>query len=430
MDQRHTDIVIIGGGITGCAAAHACAGAGMDTVLVEKGRIAGEQSSRNLGFVRQQGRDPFELPLMRACIPLWQGLEAELGADLGWRQRGNIALAGSEATLARFAAWLPEAKAAGIESRVLSAAEAAALLPGFEGHIHGALYTPSDGQAEPRLVAPAYARAAEKRGAEIRAGCAVRSLMVEGGRVAGVVTESGVLRAPIVVCAAGAWSSLFLGNHGLRLPQIGIDLAAVRTRPTNLPEIPALYSPTVAFRRDEAGRLIGAVGTDYTYHLRPETLRFAREFMPLYRKSWRGARIRLGRPFLESLKQPRRWPADRPSPFEAERVVDPTPDRAESLRLLDGIRAQFPQLGELSIESSWAGRIDMTPDLLPVIGPVAALPGLILATGFSSHGFAMGPIVGKLIAELAGGSEPSLDLSPFRFERFAEGTSLGPRNTV
>ena len=152
--------------------------------------------------------------------------------------------------------------------------------------------------------------------------------------------------------------------------------------------------------------------------------------MPLYRKSWRGARIRLGRPFLESLKQPRRWATDRPTPFEAKRVVNPIPDHAESLRLLDGIHAQFPQLGELSIKSSGAGRIDMTPDLLPVIGPVAARPGLILATGFSSHGFAMGPVVGKLIAELAGGGRPSLNLSPFRFERFAEGTGLGPRNTV
>ncbi|MBT5415583.1 MAG: FAD-binding oxidoreductase, partial [Rhodospirillaceae bacterium] len=418
------------GGIVGCAAAYEAARAGMKTVLVEKGRIGGEQSSRNLGFVRQQGRDPFELPLMRACMDLWKGLEAELGADLGWRQGGNIALAGTDEAMARFAAWLPDATAAGIDSRLLNPAEAAALLPGFEGRTHGALYTPSDGQAEPDLVAPAFAEAARKRGAEILTGCAVRALAIEGGRVAGVVTERGILRAPIVICAAGAWSSLFLGNHGLRLPQIGIELAAVRTRPTNLSEIPALYSPAVAFRRDSAGRLIGAVGTDYTYHLRPETLRFAREFAPLYRKSWRGARIRLGRPFLESLKQPRRWSADRPSPFEAERVLDPTPDRAESLRLLDGIRAQFPQLGALSIESSWAGRIDMTPDLIPVIGPVAALPGLLVASGFSSHGFAMGPIVGKLLAELAGGGEPSLDLSAFRFERFAEGASLGPRNAM
>jgi len=151
MNRPRADIVIMGGGITGCAAAHACAGAGMDTVLVEKGRIAGEQSSRNLGFARQQGRDPFELPLMRACIPLWQGLEPELGADLGWRQRGNTALAGSETTLARFAAWLPEAEAAGIDSRVLSVTKAAALLPGFEGRIHGALYTPSDGSGRARL---------------------------------------------------------------------------------------------------------------------------------------------------------------------------------------------------------------------------------------------------------------------------------------
>ncbi|MCH8037530.1 MAG: FAD-dependent oxidoreductase [Proteobacteria bacterium] len=122
------DVAIVGGGIAGCASAYYLAKRGLSVVLFEKGRIAGEQSGRNWGFVRQQGRDPLEIPMMMACIRIWRGLEAELEADIEWRQGGILYLTEDEAGVAKYEAWLDKARAFQLDSRLLSAREVAKLL--------------------------------------------------------------------------------------------------------------------------------------------------------------------------------------------------------------------------------------------------------------------------------------------------------------
>ncbi len=129
-DERY-DVAIIGGGIAGCASAYNLAKRGLSVVLFEKGEIAGEQSGRNLGFARQQGRDPREIPLMMACNRLWQGLEAELEADVEWRRGGVLYLAKDAAETAGYEAWLEQARGYQLDSRLLSSREAAELLPGM-----------------------------------------------------------------------------------------------------------------------------------------------------------------------------------------------------------------------------------------------------------------------------------------------------------
>ena len=119
------DVAIVGGGIAGCASAYYLAKKGLSVVLFEKGRIAGEQSGRNWGFVRQQVRDPLEIPLMIACIRLWRGLEAELEADIEWRQGGILHLADTDVEMAKYEAWLEHARAYQLDSRKVSGAEAA-----------------------------------------------------------------------------------------------------------------------------------------------------------------------------------------------------------------------------------------------------------------------------------------------------------------
>src|SRR5712692_2101378 len=191
---READVVIIGGGIVGCAAAYYLARRGVRPLLLERGEVAGQQSGRNWGFVRQQGRDPLEVPLMVEANRMWRGLEAELGADLDWVQGGNLALAATEERMGLFEQWLGVARQFGLDTRLLRPRDLDSVVPGMQGSWAGGLYTPSDGHAEPTKATEAFARAAAARGAELQTRCAVQRITVRAGAVSGVVTERDEVR--------------------------------------------------------------------------------------------------------------------------------------------------------------------------------------------------------------------------------------------
>ncbi len=118
--RQSPDVAIIGGGIAGCASAYYLAKKGLAVTLLDKGELAGEQSGRTWGFVRQQLRDPLEIPLMIACKRLWRGLEAELEADIEWRQGGILHLAETDLGMAKYEAWLEHARTYQLDSRKVS----------------------------------------------------------------------------------------------------------------------------------------------------------------------------------------------------------------------------------------------------------------------------------------------------------------------
>lgn len=192
---RSTEIVVVGGGIAGVSTAYHLAKAGVPVVLCEKGRIAREQSSRNWGWVRVQGRDPREIPAAMQSLRLWRGISAEIGSDIGFHQGGVLYVGQKETDMEEFESWFRIAQDHGLDTSLLSGRKAHELLqhPRADGKIIGALYTPSDGRAEPELAVPALAAAASKAGATIRTGCAVRKLVTSSGRISGVATERGVI---------------------------------------------------------------------------------------------------------------------------------------------------------------------------------------------------------------------------------------------
>ena len=209
------EVVIIGGGIIGTSAALSLAERRISVVLCEKGRIGAEQSGRNWGWCRKQGRDPRELPLMLESMRQWGRLAKRVGADIGFRETGILYLASTASELASYEAWLGRAQPFQLDSKLIGPAEVANLLPGGTRTWLGALYTRTDGRAEPQKAAPAIARAAAAAGARLLTGCAVRGLEMQAGRVAGVITERGSIRCSAVVLAGGAWSRLFCGSIGL-----------------------------------------------------------------------------------------------------------------------------------------------------------------------------------------------------------------------
>ena len=423
--EKDAEVVIIGGGIVGCTAAYFLAKKGVPAVLCEKGEIAGEQSSRNWGFVRQQGRDPAELPLMIECNRMWQGFERELDADLEWHQGGNIVLGYDEARMAEFESWVEIARQHQLHSRVVSRQEVLALIPGIETEAVGALYTPGDGQAEPARVSLAFQAAAERLGARIHIGCAVEGIELEGGAVAGVVTERGPIRTRTVVCAAGAWASRLARTVGVALPQLWMRGTVARTTPVRPITRAGVWSH-VAFRQRRDGTLNIASGFGADHDLMVDSLRGFAPFLPAYRLNRSLLKLKFGRAFFEDLGGIGAGFRD----FRRRRVLDPPPNPRRTEEAFGALKRSFANLGDVSVTRSWAGYIDFTPDMIPVIERLDRPAGFILAAGLSGHGFGLGPMVGRLVAEMVADGAPSLDLSAFRLARFRDGSARPPQNVV
>jgi len=192
------DAVIIGGGVIGVFSALYLARMGKRVLVCEKGRVSGEQSSRNWGWIRQHGRDRAELPIMMQALRLWREADAETNGQCGVVTAGTHYLASSEKELAALEDWLPIAREQGLDTRVLSGSEVSGLFSGRADHPWvGGTCTPSDARGEPWVAVPAVARLARAAGALIRENCAVRALDLAAGQIQGVVTESG--RAPVAI---------------------------------------------------------------------------------------------------------------------------------------------------------------------------------------------------------------------------------------
>ncbi len=419
---KKTTVVVIGAGIAGVMTAYFLSKRGVPVVVCEKGRVAGEQSSRNWGWVRKQNRDPRELPAIIESLRIWEGLEKEIEADIGWHQGGTLSLAESDADLAFMEHWLGFARDYQLDSRMLSPDEVDKQI-GAEGRKwKGGLFTPSDGRAEPGKAVPAVAKAVERMGGTVLTECAVRTVESANGKVTGVVTEKGAIACEAVVCAAGAWSSLFSGNLGYAFPQLKVRSSVLRTTPATLATQSNVGSSGAAIRRrQDGGYTIGRSGSSL-FEIVPDAFRYFRAYGPA-RQTEVKPRLRFNSAFFRELVRPRAWRADQTTPFEKTRVLDPGPDMASLNTMLGNARRAFPQLGDIKIAEAWAGMIDVTPDAIPVWSGVDGLDGYYFATGFSGHGFGMGAATGLLMSELVMDGRARVDLEPFRFSRFTDGST-------
>lgn len=427
---KAADVVVIGGGVIGVSTAYFLAKAGVSVLLCEKGRVAGEQSSRNWGWVRQQGRDRDELPIMMESIRIWDDLTKDVGEDLGFRREGVVYLAADERELASYEQWLNTvAKPHQLDTRLLNAAEASKLIPDLAGPWKGVLHTASDGRAEPFTAVPALARVATAKGATIIEDCAVRTIETTGGTVSHVVTERGEVRCQRVVLAGGAWSSLFLLNGGIDLPQLAVKATVARTEPADTQFIGNAASHNFAFRKRADGGYSLALTEYHEHFVTRASFRHLKAFWPLLRQSWRDTDIKfIGDPMATPSGE--RWHADEVSPFEHIRVLDPKPDPRVVARITRQLGKNLPSLKNTKLAESWSGMIDTTPDVVPVIDEMPGVSGYFVATGFSGHGFGIGPGAGRVIADLMQGKPAGHDLSRFRFSRFIDGSRLSPGPTI
>jgi glycine/D-amino acid oxidase-like deaminating enzyme len=323
----------------------------------------------------------------------------------------------NESEIAAQTAWSDQARQYQVDAHLLRGPALDRAMPGASNAFIAGLHTPTDGKAEPALAAPAIAEAAREQGAEIFTNTAVRGIDLTAGRVSGVVTERGRIACQSVVLAGGAWSRLFAGNAGLDLPQLKILGSVFRTKPLNGPDISAAGS-VFAFRKRLDGGYSIARRNANTAEITPDHFRLLSDFLPRLIHSRNEIRLRIGGRFWEELRTARHWTLDQPTPFEAVRILDPKPRQSILAEARTVLSKAFPVFAGMQVEESWAGLMDVTPDAVPIIDQVAHMPGFYIATGFSGHGFGIGPGAGRLMADLVAGDPPVVDPTPFRLARF------------
>jgi glycine/D-amino acid oxidase-like deaminating enzyme len=273
---------------------------------------------------------------------------------------------------------------------------------------------------------PAIAKFFQSRGGAIITRCAARGFDLSAGRVTGVVTEKGLIKTSTAILSGGYWSSRFLHNHDIRFPQIGVVNSVQRTSALDIGHETTFSGNLFAVRKRLDGGFTVAHNHLSRAELTPSHLRFFTDFLPLLKLDWRGVKLRVGRRFIDEANLARRWTLDQQSPFEGVRILDPKPDQMILNQALAALKTVFPVFAPVSIEEKWAGMIDATPDAVPVIDRLEKIPGAFLASGFSGHGFGLGPGAGQLMAEIVLGKKTCVDPKPFRFSRFADGTKPQP----
>ncbi|MDT4851354.1 Dimethylglycine oxidase [compost metagenome] len=363
------------------------------------------------------GRDERELPLCMHSVNLWSQMNARIGRETGWRRTGISYLSYTQRELKDWLAWAEIGKRHGVDARMLTPAEIAEKIPGNNGNLLGVLHTGTDGRAEPWIAVPAMAEAAREKGAHILTHCAVRGVETTAGRVSSVVTERGEIRCQAVVLAGGIWSRLFAGNMGIDFPQLKVIGPVARVDGVEgLTDMP-VGAGDFAYRKRLDGSFTIAVRNLNLAPITPDHLRLFTEFAPTYLTTWRELSLRFNAAFFQELATKRKWRLDEQTIFEQCRVMDPPANSGFTRKALRNMTLRFPGFAKARVLNEWSGVIDATPDAIPVISPVHHLPGFHIASGFSGHGFGIGPGAGQLMADLITGSPTSVDSKVFDISR-------------
>ena len=413
---READVVVIGGGAVGVFTAYYLARRGVKVALLEKGRVAAEQSSRNWGWCRQQNRDARELPMATKSLDLWEKVAQETGEDTGFRRCGLLYLSQDEKELAAWAKWRDFARTVGVTTHMLSTEEATERGKATGRRWKGGVFSPTDGTADPSRAVPVVARGVMTAGGTVHQHCAARGLELSAGRVSGVVTEAGTIRTKTVVLGrrrVGAHPSATNSASVSHRLHVRSSILAIAPGANDLPDALS-HSARILLRGaatvDTRWRSAGGRGSIPT----PQQFRFGREFLPMLARRWRS----LSPGGLEGMRQGHetmaKWALDDVTPMERNRILDPTPDTGQIRATYQRAHELIPALKGIGISNAWASYIDSTPDGIPAIGEVDGIPGFILAAGFSGHGFGISPGAGHMIADIITGSEPIVDPRPYR----------------
>ncbi|MER8435952.1 FAD-binding oxidoreductase [Mesorhizobium sp. M1312] len=364
------DVAIIGGGIVGSSAALHLALRGSRVLLLERGRIGSQASGVNYGGVRRQGRHVAELPIAVRSRKIWERLPELLGTDCEFAVSGHLKLAVTEAQMAELQVYARDTIEFGLDLELIGKQEIRRRYPYLGENVVGGSFCPGDGHANPRLVAPAFARAAAKAGAEAVEAAEVVQLAADGKSFDLRLADGRSFRAARLINAAGAWGSKIAETFGESIPEdvMAPNMAVTEPLPYFIVPNIGVCGGGIYLRQIPRGNVIFGAGE--------------------------------GRADRDTIRA-------RPLPEVT----------AEAARLA---LALVPRLSSAHIIRTWSGIEGRMPDGIPVIGPSTSTPGLYHAFGFCGHGFQLGPAVGAILADLALDGETTTPIDPFSVARFVK----------
>lgn len=369
---KTADVIVIGSGVIGCAAAYYMAKKGMSVLVLDQDESVGNGgSSRNGGGVRQSGRDPRELPLAIYGVEnVWPTLSDELGVDVEYHKEGNLRLGKTETHKQILTGLTEKAVACGLNVRMIDAEEVRKINPYLNEEVTCASWCPTDGHANPLTTTLGFYKNARALGVVFHMGEKVVKLEKVHGKLRRVCTKTTVYEADQVLVAAGYASRFLTQTVGIDVPMREelIEALVTEAEPKMFPQ------------------MLGTADADFYGH-----------------QTNHGSFVFGGATGMEST------------------VLDNGTNRTSSLTapcICRGIMKYVPKLADAKIVRTWAGYEDLSIDGIPVISKVEEVPGLLLACGFTGHGFGISPVVGQLLAQLAAGETPMLSLQEFRYDRF------------
>lgn len=367
---RHASVVIVGGGVIGLSTAYHLARAGVrDVVLLDRADFGSGSTCRSAGGVRAQFSDVVNIELGNRSLRSFETFHETFGQEIDLHQVGYLFLLEDPAHVSAFEANVALQNELGVATRMVDVAEAKRLSPliSTEGLL-AAAYGPRDGHCTPESVVLGYAGAARRAGASLFHGVEVTGIDRDADEIRAVHTTAGAIRTDTVVCAAGAYSARIGHLAGVPLPVEPLRRQIITTGPA--PDLPGPVPMTIDF------------GTSLYFHGE-------------------------GPGLLVGMSDPDETPG-----FKLHRGEEWLP------RLAEAIERRAPRIGDLGIASGWAGLYEVTPDQNAIIGEAEGLSRFLVATGFSGHGFLMGPAVGEVMRDLYLGRPPVVDVSALALERF------------
>lgn len=371
------DVIIVGGGLMGTATAFFLRQRGFSVILLERDLVGQHASGTNFGNVRRQGRFLPQLPLAHRSREIWGRLPELIGEDAEFLPSGHLRLAFRPEDVARLEAYARDARPWGLGLELISGNALRMRFPFLSPDVLMGSWSPEDGHANPRLAAPAFARAARRGGAVVHEGTEVLAITKTAGDFT-VETPRGRFRAPVLQVSAGAWGGRLAAAFGEAVPIVarGPQMAVTEPMPYRIAPVLGVSTSVpeegVYLRQVTRGNIVFGGG------LRSEAS-------------------------LETKRAP----------------LDPL----NTLRQLPQVVRLLPAMRALRVIRSWSGVEGYVEDDIPVMGPSARVAGLFYAFGFCGHGFQLGPGVGATMAELISTGRPGVPIEPFGIARFAHVTA-------